>query len=223
MYSIDLSMTDLGTTIPAFRQARSGWSWVTVTDPSSKFPPSEADTYPQPPLSVWALPVNSTALVRSFSRSLRRFSSSSSPYTLARNRRPNPWPYMYRLGSVGLFGLPNRPFGRPRFMNHSTARLMFWEYLPSRMVLPSMSIAMPASPVIVVGYWPPWASQQPSDLFWFLASHSRPRRMFSWTSTLASSARTAPGEANRHPAAVPRKARRLIGLMARVLPAGGKE
>src|SRR5918993_4026650 len=119
-YSTDLSITDLGTTMPAFRAARRGWSWVMVTDPSSKFPPSEADTYPHPPLSVWAFPQNSTALVRSFSRSLRRFSSSSSPYTDARNRRPNPWPYMYRLASVGLFGLPSRPFAWLRFMNHST-------------------------------------------------------------------------------------------------------
>src|SRR5215207_8636856 len=182
-------MTDLGTTIPAFRAARSGWSWVIVTDPSSKFPPSDADTYPHPPLSVWALPQNSTALVSSFSRSLRRFSSSSSPYTEARNSRPNPWPYMYRLASVGLFGLPSRPFGWLRFMNHSTAFLMFWEYLPSRMVLPSMSMAMPARPVMVVGYWPPWASHDPSVRFWFLASHSSPLRMPSWTSTLASSAR----------------------------------
>jgi hypothetical protein len=44
MYSTDLSITDLGTMIPAFRHARNGCSWVTVTEPSSKFPPSEADT-----------------------------------------------------------------------------------------------------------------------------------------------------------------------------------
>src|SRR5829696_4207592 len=209
-------MTDLGTTMPAFRAARSGWSWVIVTDPSSKLPPSDADTYPHPPLSVWALPQNSTALVSSFSRSLRRFSSSSSPYTLERKRRPNPWPYMYRLASVGLFGLPNRPLGCDRFMNHSTAFLMFGEYFPSRMVLPSMSMAMPAMAVMVVGYWPPWASQLPSDLFWFLASHSSPRRMFSWTSTLVSSARAVASRARA--AAATASAKRVIRLMATVLP-----
>src|SRR5262249_22962124 len=43
----------------------------------------------------------------------------------------------------------------------------------SRMVLPSMRKAMPASAVIVVGYWPPLASQWPSRC-WTLARYSRP-------------------------------------------------
>src|SRR5256885_17040179 len=33
-------MIDLGTTMPALRAARSPWSWVIVTEPSSKPPPS---------------------------------------------------------------------------------------------------------------------------------------------------------------------------------------
>src|SRR5215208_1077151 len=162
-------MMDFGTTMPAFRAALRGWSWVMVTDPSSKFPPSDADTYPHPPLSVWAFPQNSKAIVRSFSRAVRLFSSSSAPYTEARNSRPNPCPYMYRLASVGLFGLPNRPFGCDRFMNHSTAFLMFEEYFPSRIVLPSISRAIPAIAVMLPGYCPPRASQFPSDLLCVLA------------------------------------------------------
>src|SRR5262245_28846494 len=38
-----LSMMPLGTTMPALRAARSAWSWVMVTEPSSELWPSAAD------------------------------------------------------------------------------------------------------------------------------------------------------------------------------------
>jgi hypothetical protein len=71
---------------------------------------------------------------------------------------------MYRCVSVGLFGSPRRPFSRTRtgVVNQFTARRSWSLYFPSRTVLPSISIAMPARPVMLVGYWPPVASQWPS-------------------------------------------------------------
>src|SRR5579885_1983879 len=80
---------------------------------------------------------------------------------------------MYRLDSVGLFGLPIRPFGWARATNQLTAFTRLSLYLPSRRVLPSMSMHIPPRAVMVVGYWPPWASQWPSAA-WFRFSHSSP-------------------------------------------------
>jgi hypothetical protein len=88
------SMTAVGTGMPAFRAARRAWSWVTVTDPSSQSPFSAADVYPHPPVDAWAFPQNSTALVKTRSSSFRRCSSSSSPYTHARNNSEYPCPCM---------------------------------------------------------------------------------------------------------------------------------
>ena len=75
-------------------------------------------------------------------------------------------------------------------MSQSTARRMLSLYLPSRMVLPCMSMAMPLRPVMVNGYWPPKASQWPS-LLWLLASHSRPFSTQGRNSAGISSARAA--------------------------------
>ena len=74
---------------------------------------------------------------------------------------------------------------------------------------------------MVVGYWPPLASQWPSVLFWFLASHSRPLRMFSWTSTLGSSAQSGGGE--QQAGGGGQQARRVIRLMAKSSPTSGRE
>src|SRR5581483_5411649 len=89
---------------------------------------------------------------------------------------------MYRLDSVGLFGLPKRPLACDRCMNQLTALTRLSEYFPSRRVLPSISMAMPASAVMVVGYWPPWASQWPSGA-WVRLSHSSPFSTTASTST----------------------------------------
>src|SRR5947209_252116 len=101
---------------------------------------------------------------------------------------PNPWPYMYRAASVGLFGLPIKPFGWARSMSQSTARRRLSAYLPSRRVEPSMSMVMPARAVIEVGYWPPLASQWPSR-FWVSANHLSPLSTASRTLGGSSSAR----------------------------------
>src|SRR5438132_2581534 len=58
-------------------------------------------------------------------------------------------------------------------MNQSTALRIFSAYLPSLMVLPSMSRTMPPKAVMVVGYWPPLASQWPSRCCVF-ATQARP-------------------------------------------------
>src|SRR5438270_4786716 len=109
---------------------------------------------------------------------------------MARNSRPNPWPYIYRAASVGLFGLPIRPFDCARSISQSTARRRLSACLPSRSVEPSMSIVMPASADMEVGYWPPLASQWPSR-FWLSANHFRPLSTASRTLGGNSSARAA--------------------------------
>src|SRR5579883_2989822 len=80
---------------------------------------------------------------------------------------------MYRDASVGLFGLPSRPFGWARTVNQFTAFTSWSLYFPSRRVLPSISMAIAERAVMVVGYWSPWAPQWPSGA-WFRLSHSSP-------------------------------------------------
>src|SRR5713226_9892819 len=77
---------------------------------------------------------------------------------------------------------------RPGSMNQSTALRILSAYLPSLMVLPSMSRTIPPSAVMVVGYWPPLASQCPSRC-WFLATHLRPLSIASLYLGSSSSAR----------------------------------
>lgn len=101
-----------------------------------------------------------------------------------------PWPYIYRPASPGMFGLPSMPLGMLWPISQLTARLMLSRYLPSRIVLPSISSAMPPTPVMVIGYWPPNASQWPS-LCWFLAIHSSPLATVARYSAGISSAQTA--------------------------------
>src|SRR5262249_15738250 len=82
---------------------------------------------------------------------------------------------MYRPASVGLFGLPISPlrWQRPGSRNQSTALRIFSACLPSFIVLPSMSRTMPPKAVMVVGYWPPLASQWPSRC-WVFATQASP-------------------------------------------------
>ncbi len=122
-----------------------------------------------------------------------------------------PWPYMYRPASPGMDGFPIMPFGCALDMSQSAARRMLSLYLPSRRVLPSMSRLMPPRPVMVIGYWPPNASQWPSLCCWS-AIHLRPLVTVSRYSAGISSARTGPPPArNSKPpkTATVRKAARM--------------
>src|SRR5437763_2864320 len=155
------------------------------------------------------------------STSLRRRSpSSSSPTTQERNSIAKPWPYMYRPASPGMLGLPSWPLGMARDISQSAARRMLSLYLPSRMVLPSMSMAMPAMAVMVTGYWPPNASQWPSR-DWFLASHSRPLLTVGRYLAGNSSARAAgpAADSSRQPARAPDRVRARMGLVSLERPA----
>src|SRR6476620_11057289 len=117
---------------------------------------------------------------------------------------------MYRADSVGLLGLAISPLDCARSIRQSTARRRLSLYLPSRRVLPSMSIVMPASAVIEVGYWPPLASQWPSRCC-VSANHFRPRSVASLTLAGSSSAVADPDQAR--PRATPQTIARVFTVL----------